>query len=125
MVVFVDVAVAVLVAVLGIAPTVEVLVAVLVAVEVAVLVGVIEAVAFKLCVGVLVAVEVRVDVIFADGIVGTSYVLEQPTTKATGSSVATIKQPMSFFIFTSLLKKFGWLHCHEIQNSIKSKERAV
>ena len=104
MVVFVDVAVAVLVAVLGIAPTVEVLVAVLVAVEVAVLVGVIEAVAFILRVGVLVTVEVFVDVEFANGLDGTSYVLEHPTTKATGSNVVMIKQPMSFFIFISLLK---------------------
>jgi hypothetical protein len=96
------------------------LVTVLVAVEVA---GVIEAVAFILWVGLLVMV--CVDVEFADGYDGTSYVLEHPTTKTKGSSVATIKQQISFFIFTSLLKKFGRLRCHEIQNSNKSKEHAV
>jgi len=93
-VVFVDVAVAVLVAVLPAA------IEVLVTVFVAVFVGVIEAVTFILRVGVSVAV--FVDVEFPGGYDGTSYVLEHPTTKARGNSVATIKQLMSFFIFTSL-----------------------
>ena len=65
---------------------------------------------------------VAVNVGTKSGFAGTSIPLTQPDIKAIESDRVTIKQPINFFIFTSLFKKFwGITIAHEVRTVVKAR----